>query len=138
MTMVRRMFGGGWTEFSARRTLAQLQEWIGIPGLTAAAAVPGLVTVVDQHAAAVRDVLSFGGTVDGGATVVGAVLLAGYAKGLVDQARELGWHFGPPAVPGGWATADWVTTRLLAVCDLARRTEEPGRPSDFPDLEPLL
>lgn len=121
-----RVFGGAWAELSARRTLAHLQDRIGIPGL-AATGVPGLVAAVDQHAAAVRDILSYGVDLDGPATAVGVVLLAGYARGLVDQARELGWRFGPPSPPGGWATADWVTTRLLAVCDLASRTDElPG------------
>jgi hypothetical protein len=114
------MFGGAWAEFSARRTLAHLQDRIGRPGLAAAAGVPGLVAVVDQHAAAVRDILAYGVK-----PAAGVVLLAGYARGLVDQARELGWHFGAPSRPEGWARADWVTTRLLAICELARRAEEP-------------
>jgi hypothetical protein len=115
-------FVHGWAEFSARRTLAQLHERIGAPGLAAAAAVPGLVAVVDQHAAAVRDILAFG--VEGPA-VVGAILLAGYAKGLLDQGREMGWRFGDPQSSTGWAGADWLTTRLLAVCELARRVDHP-------------
>jgi Family of unknown function (DUF6401) len=119
------MFGGAWAELSARRTLAHLQERIGIPGLAAAAGVPGLVAVIDQHAAAVRDILSYGVDLEGPATAAGVVLLAGYARGLVDQARELGWRFGAPSLSEGWATADWVTTRLLAICDLAGRTEQP-------------
>jgi hypothetical protein len=118
------MFGGAWAEFSARRTLAHLQDRIGGPGLAAAASVPGLVAVVDQHAAAVRDILAYGVNLRGPAAAV--VLLAGYARGLVDQARELGWHVGVPNRPEGWARADWVTTRLLAICELARRAEEPS------------
>ena len=121
------MFGGGWVEGSARATLAQLQERIGAPGLAAAAALPGLVAVIDQHAAAVRDILSFG--VDGGA-VAGVVLLAGYAKGLLDQARDLGWR---PELPTTWADADWLTTRLVAICDLARRAD--SFPAPDPSLE---
>ena len=120
--MVGRMFGFGWAEGSARRTLAQLQERVGAPGLAAAATLPGLVAVIDQHAAAVRDILSFG--VEGTA-VAGVVLLAGYAKGLLDQARELGWK---AELPATWAHADWLTTRLLAVCDLARRADAPATP----------
>jgi hypothetical protein len=116
-------FLDGWTELSARRLLAQLHDRIGLPGLAAAGVVPGLVAAVDQHAAAVRDILSFG--VEGSATVLGTVLLAGYAKGLIDQARELGWHFGAPTMLTGWTTADWITARLLAVCELARRVNEP-------------
>jgi hypothetical protein len=126
-------FVDGWAEHSANRLLVQLHDRIGMPGLAAAAAVPGLVAAIDQHAAAVRDILSFG--VEGSATVVGTVLLAGYAKGLIDQARELGWRFGTPALPTGWASADWVTARLLAVCELARRINEPAH--DLPGLEPL-
>lgn len=133
VTMVRRVFGAVWAELSARRTLAHLQDRIGSPGLAAAAGVPGLVAVVDQHAAAVRDILSYGVDLEGTATAVGVVLLAGYARGLVDQARELGWRFGAPGPPEGWARADWVTTRLLAICDLARRVEHPR----LPPLEPL-
>jgi hypothetical protein len=77
-------------EASARRRLADLHDQVGRPGMAAAAAVPALTAVVDQHAAAVRDILAVG--VEGSLTVAGVVLLAGYARGLVDQARELGWR----------------------------------------------
>jgi hypothetical protein len=109
-----------WAEFSARRTLERLHEQLG-PGLLAAAAVPGLLAAIDQHSAAVRDIVTLG--VDGSAAVAGVVLLAGYASGLVDQAKELGWRFTSPA---DWTTADWFTARLLAVCALAKRFDEPG------------
>lgn len=109
-----------WTEFAARRRLAALQEQLGA-GLLAAAAVPGLGAVVDQHSAAVRDIVTFG--VEGSAAVAGVVLLAGYAAGLIDQAKELGWGFSSPV---DWACADWLTSRLLAVCALAKRFDEPG------------
>lgn len=115
------MFGDvqGWVEASARRTLAQLHELVGDPGLAAAAAVPGLLAAVDQHAAAVRDILVVG--VETSTEVVGSVLLAGYARGLLAQAREMGWRFGAPAGLVGWTRVDWLTARLVAVCDLARR-----------------
>jgi hypothetical protein len=64
----------------------------------------------------VRDILSVG--VRGSAS--GIVLLAGYARGLLDGARQQGWR---PRQPKDWANADWLTTRLLAVCDLADRTD---------------
>ncbi len=121
----------GWAELASQRLLAQLHVRIGMPGMAAAAGLPGLVAAMDQHAAAVRDILSFG--VDGSATVAGPVLLAGYAKGLIDQAKELGWRFGTPP---DWASADWVAARLLAICDLARRANEPIQ--DLAGLEPLL
>lgn len=109
-----------WAEFSARRTLERLHEQLH-PGLLAAAATPGLMAVIDQHSAAVRDIVTLG--VEGSGAVAGAVLLAGYAKGLLDQARELGWRF---ILPADWTTADWFTSRLLAVCALAKRFDEPG------------
>ncbi|HEX4702897.1 MAG TPA: DUF6401 family natural product biosynthesis protein [Pseudonocardiaceae bacterium] len=106
-----------WAESSSRRMLAQLHDQIGRPGIAAGATVPVLTAAIDQHAAAVRDILAVG--VEGSAT--GAVLLAGYARGLLDQAREQGWRLRLPQEPAAWARADWLTTRLLAVRDLARR-----------------
>lgn len=101
-----------WAESSSRRMLARVREQIGRP-----APLPGLTAAVDQHAAAVRDILAVG--VRGPAS--GVVLLAGYARGLLDGARERGWHLREPA---DWASADWLTTRLLAVCDLAGRADQ--------------
>ncbi len=106
-------------EFSARRVLTRLHNQIGIAGLAAAAAIPGLAAVIDQHSAAVRDILEFG--VEGSATVAGVVLLAGYARGVLDQARESGRLPRVPAELTGWAETDWLTARLLGVCALANR-----------------
>jgi hypothetical protein len=108
-----------WAELSARRVLAQLDVRIGSHGMAAAATRPELVAAIDQHAAAVRDILAVG--VDGPPTL-GAVALAGYAQGLLDHARANGQPVGNPLESSG---LDWVTTRLLAVCDLARRMNEP-------------
>jgi hypothetical protein len=116
-------FAHGRAEFSARTMLAQLHDRIGGQGMAAAVVVPGLAAVVDQHAAAVRDILAAG--VEGAAAATGVVLLAGYARGLLDQAREMGWHVGEPATVTAWTRADWLTTRLVAVCDLARRADQP-------------
>jgi hypothetical protein len=110
-------------EFSARRTLARLHEKLGAAGLVAAAAVPGLTAVVDQHAAAVRDILAFG--VEESAAVAGVVLLAGYARGLLDHAGETGGEVTPPADTAAWAQADWLTSRLLGVCALAATIDDP-------------
>lgn len=73
---------------------------------------PALVATVDQHAAAVRDILMFSGD------RVGTVELAGYARGIQDVAREAGWSPVPYAHGTRWAS-DWVNLRLAAVCLLA-------------------
>jgi hypothetical protein len=104
-------------ERHAQRWLAGLMDHVGAAGLAAAAAVPPLLAAVDQHAAGVRDILLFG--VEGSAAVAGAVLLAGYAKGLLDQAGTDGRRL-RAAVGEGWHRADWLTVRVLAVCALSR------------------
>lgn len=86
----------------ARHELASLAASIGMEAMPAWA--PGLLAEVDQHAAAVRDILILG---NGG---LGPVELAGYANGVEDVARERGWR------PGGH---DWVSLRLAGVCLLA-------------------
>ncbi|MFC4144918.1 DUF6401 family natural product biosynthesis protein [Micromonospora mangrovi] len=96
---------------SARSALAVLTASVGTAGLAAAAARPGLLAMVDQHAAAVRD--SLGG--DRRPLTVAA--LAGYAEGVRSAALEHGWQ--PPA-DLDWSEPDWLRLRLLAVCALAR------------------
>jgi uncharacterized protein DUF6401 len=113
-----------WAEHSARRFLARLTEQVGTAGLAAAAAAPALLATIDQHAAAVRDIVAFG--VEGSAVVAGAVLLAGYARGLVDHAKEQGWLFRKPDSTANWFHADWLTMRLVGVCALARSVDQPG------------
>ncbi|HKS49692.1 MAG TPA: DUF6401 family natural product biosynthesis protein [Amycolatopsis sp.] len=98
-------------EHSARSTLAELTTQVS-EGLSAASDIPGLLAAIDQHGAAVRDIVTLGVE----ATASEAVVLAGYARGLIDQAKESGWQFTAPA---DWSTADWVTTRLLSICALA-------------------
>ncbi|WP_202867750.1 DUF6401 family natural product biosynthesis protein [Kribbella pittospori] len=61
---------------------------------------------IDQHAAAVRDILAMT------AGRAGPIQLAAYARGIQDVAADRGWH------PDTGAP-DWVTLRLLAACDLA-------------------
>jgi len=107
----------GLVEEAARKTLADLHEQFGTAGLAAAAALPGLAAAVDQHAAAVRDILAWG--VEQSAVVAGVVLLAGYARGVLDSARAQGWRTPAPATVPEWARADWVVLRLLGVCVLA-------------------
>ncbi|MBM0276930.1 DUF6401 family natural product biosynthesis protein [Micromonospora tarensis] len=97
---------------SARSTLAALTVSIGTAGLAAAAARPGLLARIDQHAAAVRDSL------DGDRRPLTSAALAGYAEGVRAAAVEHGWV--PPAGPVDWDSPEWPLTRLLAVCALAR------------------
>lgn len=96
---------------NARVALLELMDTIGEPGLAVASAAPGLLAAVDQHAAAVRDSLL------GDLRPLTEVALAGYAHGIREAATEHGWQ--EPVDPVDWTRADWVMTRLLAVCALA-------------------
>ncbi|MEV5209452.1 DUF6401 family natural product biosynthesis protein [Micromonospora sp. NPDC053740] len=100
---------------SARSTLAALTASVGTVGLAAAAARPGLLALVDQHAAAVRDSL------DGDRTPLTSAALAGYAEGVRAAALEHGWT--PPSGSVDWSQPEWLLTRLVAVCALARALE---------------
>lgn len=122
-----------WLQSAARRTLVRLHDQVGARGLVVAAAVPGLTALIDQHAAAVRDILTFG--VDQPAGVAGVVLLAGYARGLLDQAAAEGKPVVVPADAPAWVGADWLCLRLLAVCALANAENEGRGP--FTGGEPV-
>lgn len=122
-------------ERSARRALDRLNEQLGTAGLVAAATVPGLAAVLDQHEAAVRDILTTG--VESSAAVAGVVLLAGYARGIQDHLRERGLALPVPADAAEWRTATWFHVRLLAVCSLAKNVL-PGHPVTRTDDLPSL
>ncbi|MEV6349416.1 DUF6401 family natural product biosynthesis protein [Actinoplanes sp. NPDC051851] len=97
---------------SAHASLAELTAAVGVSGIAAMSASPGLTSVVDQHAAGVRDSLS------ADTRPLTPILLAAYAEGVRDAAYQHGW-----AAPEGgidWSENDWVLRRLLAVCVLAR------------------
>lgn len=98
-----------WRESAARREIAALADRLGRVGAALGTLSPGRLATVDQHAAAVRDILSLGA---GG---LGTVQLAQYARGVQDAAREAGWT--PPDADD--APGDWVVLRLAAVCLLA-------------------
>jgi hypothetical protein len=102
------------TEWRAQRWLATLASRFGAEGLRVAAAVPRLGAAVDQHAAAVRDVLLPERDTDGACAPLDRVLLAGYARGLLDRSglsiQEV------RARTPVWIDPDWLTLRLLAVC----------------------
>ncbi|WP_297615930.1 DUF6401 family natural product biosynthesis protein [Nocardia sp.] len=101
---------------SARKTLNRLQRTHGAPALSAAQEFPGVAAVVDQHAASVRDILEVG--VQNSSLVPVSVLLAGYARGLLEDLPGIGLE--APTTPTEWQQADWVHLRLAAVCSLAR------------------
>lgn len=117
-------------QWSARRWLNRLHDEVGAAGMAAAAAVPGIAAAVDQHAAAVRDSTTIG--LETSVAIAGMVLLASYARGVVEHARAQGWQ--PlPAGDTRWHSADWTTLRLVAVCDMAKGA---GRVPDLSTLEP--
>jgi hypothetical protein len=97
---------------SAHASLDELTATVGVTGLAAVAASPGLLAAVDQHAAGVRDSLS------ADVRPLTAVILAAYAEGVRDAAVKHGWV--PPVDEIDWSAGDWVLRRLLAVVQLAR------------------
>ena len=101
---------------SAYACLAELHDTIGVSGLDAADANPGLMAVVDQHTAGIRDSLA------ADSHPLTAVILAAYAEGVRDAAFTHGWR--PPVEVIDWSENDWVLLRLLAVCALARTLPE--------------
>jgi hypothetical protein len=119
---------GALAEWSAHRLLRRLTETVGRPGLRAAAVEPALAALVDQHAAAVRDIVRDGlrpagrGTVatlaPARATANGTVRLAAYARALQDEQRRSGASIVMPQ-DGTWRPTDWTTLRLLAICQIA-------------------
>jgi hypothetical protein len=103
---------------SAYACLAELHDTVGTSGLAAADDNPGLMAVVDQHAAGIRDSLS------ADVRPMTAVILAAYAEGVRDAAFTHGWR--PPVGEIDWSEHDWVLNRLLAVCSLSRTLPEPS------------
>jgi uncharacterized protein DUF6401 len=97
---------------SAHACLDELHASVGAEGLTVADANPGLMSIVDQHSAGIRDSLS------ADVRPLTPVLLAAYAEGVRDAAFTHGWQ--PPVGAFDWSQDDWVMRRLLAVCALAQ------------------
>ena len=107
------------TEWRARRWLVTLGNSLGADGMLVAATVPGLGAALDQHAAAVRDILAQVRRTDGAAPLSERALLAGYGRGLLERfdysVRQVRRH-----ATGRWTRADWLALRLLAVYALSR------------------
>jgi hypothetical protein len=97
------MWVGTWLEASARRELGALSRLV----FGRMVVTPGVQAAIDQHAAAVRDILSIS------PGRIGPVELAGYAQGVEDGAVRRGWR------PAADLSADWVGLRLAAACSLA-------------------
>ncbi len=109
-----------WREKNARQWISELSDRIGMAGWAALAVTPALAAEVDQHGAAVRDILLLG--VEGVGTVAAVVLLASYARGLLDHSPE-------------WSPTSWLGVRLMAVCQLAHAHDVRPLPADaLPEL----
>jgi hypothetical protein len=97
--------------------LDDMMARVGVDGLVAAMADPGLLAQVDQHAAAVRDALAEAGR------AVDAEGLASYARSIEAAARRMGRPVpvaGQAYVSGAaWHAAEWHFIRLVAVCSIA-------------------
>lgn len=104
----------------AAELLDDMMARVGVDGLTAAFADPGLLARIDQHAAAVRDALV---SADRSLDAEG---LAAYARSVVAAAsrmrRPLPAPGEAPVTAAAWLTADWHLLRLVAVCALAEES----------------
>ncbi|GAA1847254.1 hypothetical protein GCM10009836_28560 [Pseudonocardia ailaonensis] len=110
---------------SARVVLGALHAEVGAAGLAAAAALPGLGAMIDQHAASLREHLTAGTDPD-----TGLVLLATYARDARAHVEEHGWQ---PPTPGAWSHADRNSLRLTAICALTERLH--ASPDVLPPLD---
>ena len=105
----------------AAGTLDEMMARVGVDGIVAALADPGVLALIDQHAAGVRDALA-GADVDADADG-----LSSYARSIVAGARRMGRSLpAPGAAPSGsaaWLAAEWHLLRLVAVCRIALEHE---------------
>ncbi|WP_433292845.1 DUF6401 family natural product biosynthesis protein [Actinoplanes sp. CA-030573] len=105
----------------AAAVLDEMMARVGVDGLCAAFADPGLLALVDQHAAAVRDAMG------DAEREVDAEGLAAYAKSIVFAARRGGRALPAPGEApmrsADWMAAEWHLLRLLGVCALAEATD---------------
>src|SRR4051794_35827245 len=97
------MWVGTWLEACARRELRALSRLV----FGRMVVTPAVQAAIDQHAAAIRDILSLS------PGRIGPVELAGYARGVEDGAFHRGW------LPAADLSTDWVGLRLAAACSLA-------------------
>jgi hypothetical protein len=90
-------FEEGWSAAPLRWVMKRL----GAEQLARAAAEPGLMAAVDQHAAELRETI-----------VLDRETLGDYLLGFLDELRERGWVF--------TGVQDFPALRLTAICRLAR------------------
>jgi hypothetical protein len=97
--------------------LDEMMARVGVDGLAAALADPGLLAQVDQHAAAVRDALA------GAGRDLDAEGLAAYTRSILAAATRMGRVVPAPGeahvTAAGWRAAEWHLVRLVAVCSIA-------------------
>ena len=91
----------------------QLIAEIGDAGIARMRRDPGLAAAVDQHSAAVRDVITASGELPF------SEILLDYVHGFADAAIERGWW---PADDVDHGLLDWETVRVIAVYALIRKT----------------
>lgn len=100
------------TDAAARQYLDRIMAMIGVDGLVEALSSPGLLALVDQHAAAVRDsIVSAGREVD-------PISLSGYARSVLAVHERHGRELPSPSTVS-WESPEWTVVRLVAVCSLA-------------------
>ena len=99
-------------EADGRLYLDQVMAMVGVDGLVEALRNPGLLAVVDQHAAAVRD------GIEAAEREIGPAALAGYARSVLAVQER---HGRPVPEPDSidWRKPGWAVLRLVAVCSLA-------------------
>lgn len=104
----------------ATTLLDEMMARVGVDGLAAALADPGLLAQVDQHAAAVRDALA------GAGRELDAAGLAAYTRSILAAAKRMGRVVPEPGeahVSGAeWHRAEWHLLRLVAVCAIAEES----------------
>ncbi|XVQ11241.1 DUF6401 family natural product biosynthesis protein [Spirillospora sp. CA-255316] len=90
---------------------------IGDAGIAEMAGSPALAAAVDQHAAAVRDLL-----VGPGGSLPGPDALMNYLHGFAEEAFERGW----------WpdSTRDWEFVRIVTICWMMRQGVPPSSRDD--------
>jgi hypothetical protein len=95
----------------------EIMARVGVDGIVAAFADPGLLALVDQHAAAVRDSLEDAGR------ETDLAGLSSYIRSICASARRAGRALPEageaPAGAAAWRVADFHVLRLVAVCMIA-------------------
>jgi hypothetical protein len=94
---------------AAQASLDHLMGWVGVDGLVAAMSEPGLMALIDQHAAAIHEKLGI---------EVDLAALADYARVVHAAAVRRGEPLPDPATVD-WTLAPPYLLRLVAVCAIA-------------------